>query len=52
MYSCIAVGDINADGKPDLAIINSPGSMAEGKGKNGLTILLGDGKGVKEDLLQ
>lgn len=41
----IAIGDINADGKPDLAIINSPGSMAEGKGKNGLTVLLGDGTG-------
>ena len=41
----IAIGDINADGKPDLAIINSPGSMAEGKGKNGLTVLKGDGTG-------
>ena len=41
----IAIGDINADGKPDLAIINSPGSMAEGKGKNGLTVLPGDGTG-------
>lgn len=41
----IAIGDINADSKPDLAIINSPSSMAEGKGKNGLTVLLGDGTG-------
>ncbi|MFN2458094.1 MAG: FG-GAP repeat domain-containing protein [Chitinophagaceae bacterium] len=41
----IAIGDVNADGKPDLAIINSPGSMAEGKGQNGLTVLLGDGTG-------
>ena len=41
----IAIGDVNADGKPDLAIINSPSSMAEGKGKNGLTVLLGDGTG-------
>ena len=41
----IAIGDVNADGKPDLAIINSPSSMAEGKGKNGMTVLLGDGTG-------
>jgi uncharacterized membrane protein YphA (DoxX/SURF4 family) len=41
----IAIGDVNADGKPDLAIINSPSSMAEGKGKNGLTVLLNDGSG-------
>ena len=41
----IAIGDVNADGKPDLTIINSPSSMAEGKGKNGLTVLLGDGTG-------
>ena len=41
----ISIGDLNADEKPDLAIINSPGSMAAGKGKNGLTVLLGDGKG-------
>lgn len=41
----IAISDVNADGKADLAVINSPGSMGEGKGKNGLTLLLGDGKG-------
>lgn len=41
----ISIGDLNADEKPDLAIINSPASMATGKGKNGLTVLLGDGKG-------
>ncbi len=40
-----AIGDVNADGKPDLAVINSPSSMAEGKGKNGLTVLLNDGTG-------
>ena len=50
-YSCgdapfgISIGDVNADGKPDLAIINSPASMAEGKGKSGLTVLLNDGTG-------
>ena len=41
----ISIGDVNADGKPDLAILNSPGSMGAGKGINGLTVLLGDGKG-------
>jgi hypothetical protein len=48
MWRCsfgVAIDDINADRKLDLAIINSPGSMAEGKGKNGLTVLLGDGTG-------
>ena len=42
----LAIGDLNSDGKPDLAIINSPGSMGAGKGKNGLTILLNDGTGI------
>lgn len=41
----VAIGDVNADGKPDLAIINSPGSMGAGTGKNGLTILLNQGGG-------
>lgn len=41
----IAIGDTNGDGHADLAIVNSPGSMAEGKGKNGLTVLVGDGTG-------
>ena len=41
----MAIGDVNADGKPDLAIVNSPSSMAEGKGRNGLTVLLNDGQG-------
>jgi len=41
----IAINDLDADDNTDLAVINSPSSMAEGKGKNGLTVLLGDGKG-------
>lgn len=40
-----AIGDVNADGKPDLAIINSPASTADRTGKNGLTVLYGDGTG-------
>lgn len=39
-----AIGDVNGDGKPDLAIVNSPNSAAR-SGKDGLTILLGDGMG-------
>jgi FG-GAP-like repeat len=41
----LAIGDVNADGKPDLAIINSPASTGGRTGKNGLTVLLGDGTG-------
>ena len=41
----VAIGDINMDGNPDLAIINSPSITAENKGRDGLTILLGNGKG-------
>jgi hypothetical protein len=40
-----AAGDVNNDGKLDLAIINSPGSTADRRGQDGLTILLGDGAG-------
>lgn len=40
-----AVGDVNGDGKPDLAIVNSPSSTADRHGKDGLSILLGDGAG-------
>lgn len=41
----VAIGDINADGKPDLAIVNSPASTTDRTGKNGLTILTADGTG-------
>ena len=41
----LAVGDVNGDGKPDLAIVNSPGSTSDRRGRDGLTILLGDGAG-------
>jgi len=42
----VAVGDVNADGKPDLAIVNSPSSTSDRSGKDGLTILIGDGLGA------
>lgn len=41
----VAIGDVNSDGKPDLAVINSPASTADRSGTNGLTVLLGDGTG-------
>jgi len=41
----VATGDLNGDNNQDLAIVNSPTITAESKGKDGLTILLGDGSG-------
>ncbi len=41
----VAVGDVNADRKPDLAIVNSPSSTSDRSGRDGLTILIGDGRG-------
>jgi hypothetical protein len=40
-----AVGDVNGDSKPDIAIVNSPSSTSDRRGNDGLTILLGDGGG-------
>jgi hypothetical protein len=42
----VAIGDVNADGKHDLAIINSPSSTSDRSGRDGLTILIGDGLGT------
>ncbi len=41
----VAIDDVNGDNNPDLAIVNSPTITAESKGKDGLTILSGDGSG-------
>ena len=41
----VAIGDVNGDGNTDMAIVNSPTITAESAGKDGLWILLGDGKG-------
>lgn len=41
----VAIGDVNADGFPDLAIVNSPSSTTDQRGQDGLTVLFGDGHG-------
>lgn len=41
----VATGDLNNDGNTDLAIVNAPTISGGKPGKDGLTILLGDGKG-------
>jgi hypothetical protein len=42
--TAVALGDLDGDGRPDLAVTNSP-SNSGGSGEDGLTILLGDDAG-------
>ncbi len=41
----VATGDLNGDGNIDLAVVNAPTISGGKTGNDGLTILLGDGKG-------
>jgi hypothetical protein len=41
----LALGDFDGDGDRDAAVVNSPSSTSDQNGRDGLTILLGDGTG-------
>ncbi|MBS1500461.1 MAG: VCBS repeat-containing protein [Bacteroidetes bacterium] len=42
----VSIGDINNDGISDMAIVNSPTITSNNTGRDGLTILTGNGKGL------
>jgi hypothetical protein len=42
----VAIGDVSGDGNIDIVIVDAPTITAESKGKDGLFILLGNGKGA------
>jgi len=42
----VAIGDVNGDGFPDLAVVDAPTITSESTGQDGLWILLGDGTGA------
>jgi hypothetical protein len=41
----VAIGDVNGDGNLDLAIVNAPSVTSSNTGRDGLTVLLGNGRG-------
>lgn len=45
MPFAVAIGDVNGDGHPDLAVCDAPTITADKRGSDGLFILLGDGTG-------
>ena len=44
--SAVAVGDLNGDGKPDLAVSDFGGGSADAKATGALAVLLGNGDGT------